>query len=388
MSVMIPKNVRQMGEPEEQRKIYVEDYVITYLKQYAKEEPEKSRGAILLGEAQEQEGTTYLFIRSALELGQDIALGNVPVFSDQNWLHIYEEIEKHFQGQEILGWFLSTPGFSPEITYDIQNIHRTHFSDKDKLLFLEDPIEGEEAFFVMSDGILTRQNGYLIFYERNEPMQQYMLEKKDGKSVDAEENFTDRAARSFRMAVQEKQEESGQKRVMTFLYGASTFLVLVVLVIGITMINNYEKMESVEQALNSLTQNLGEQTELAQTNASPADEIQTDEPQPESSDATESTSTTESEEVLAETVQTVPEQPDEEIQEAVIQPEESLSEEEEVIQPGVISVPQYYVVQKGDTLLGISQKIYGNDQYIQEICRLNQIDDSDRIFAGEKILLP
>ena len=33
----LPKNVRQIGEPEENRKIYIEDYVITYLKRFAKE---------------------------------------------------------------------------------------------------------------------------------------------------------------------------------------------------------------------------------------------------------------------------------------------------------------------------------------------------------------
>ena len=64
----LPKNVRQIGEPEENRKIYIEDYVITYLKRFAKEEPLGSRIAVLLGDSERMGGIPYLFIRSAVAL--------------------------------------------------------------------------------------------------------------------------------------------------------------------------------------------------------------------------------------------------------------------------------------------------------------------------------
>ena len=52
------------------------------------------------------------------------------------------------------------------------------------------------------------------------------------------------------------------------------------------------------------------------------------------------------------------------------------------------TIPETYTVQKGDTLLGISRRIYGRDDQIDAICSLNGIDDSDRILAGQKLLLP
>ena len=52
----LPKNVQQIGEPEENRKIYIEDYVITYLKPFAKEEALSSRMAILLGNSERMGG--------------------------------------------------------------------------------------------------------------------------------------------------------------------------------------------------------------------------------------------------------------------------------------------------------------------------------------------
>lgn len=366
MSITIPRNVRQMGEPEAARKIYVEDYVVTYLRQYAKEEMQNSRGAVLLGNAKEQEGIPYFFIRSAIGIEMDTEPEGGTLFTEQMWIKIYEEIENYFKGQEILGWFLSMPGFPLEISYEISDIHRHYFAGWDKVLFMEDPTEGEEAFFAMSGEGLERQNGYFIFYERNEPMQKYMLEMRDGKSVDAQEEFTDRAARSFRMHIQERRNQSSQRRVMAFLYGVSTFLVMVVLVIGITMINNYEKMEQVEMALNSLTQSLEGQQENALTDKLEA--------------------AWEPEAVLGQNPETVLEQ-----EAAVEEPpaKEAQPEEDEArVQETAAPTYQVYTVRKGDTLQEICRKVYGSDKYVQEICELNNIEDSDMILIGEKILLP
>lgn len=411
-----------MGEPEEKRKIYVEDYVVTYLKQYAKEEILESRGAILLGDAQEQNGIPYLFIRSALGLEENAEAGGTIAFTEELWMRVYEEMEQYFPGQEILGWFLSTPGFPPEISYEILSSHRNCFSGWDKVLFMEDPMEGEEAFFAMEQGSLIRQQGYFVFYERNQPMQQYMLEKRGGKSVDAREEFTDRAARSFRSMVQERKEQSSQKRVMTFLYGVSTFLVLVVLVIGITMINNYEKMEQVELALTNLTENLESQQGMGQdaqdvghieaykNQGLPATEATGEETDGEasqtgvgedSSGAGDSVQEAggasgsgtegapgESQDAQggAEEAGNAPAEAQGDADSAESTPTEDTGEQQTVAPAREASGS--YIVQKGDTLLSISRKIYGNDRYMKEICQLNNIDDINMIYEGEKILLP
>lgn len=49
---------------------------------------------------------------------------------------------------------------------------------------------------------------------------------------------------------------------------------------------------------------------------------------------------------------------------------------------------EYYQIEKGDTLYTISIKIYGDTSRVNEICELNQIKDPDNIKYGQKILLP
>ena len=374
----LPKNVRQIGEPEENRKIYIEDYVITYLKRFAKEEPLGSRIAVLLGDSERMGGIPYLFIRSAVALKElEYSEGGIP-FTDEVWAEVYSAVKEYFPAQDILGWFLSVPGYPMELDPGLARIHVNCFGGVDKVLLAAEPTDGDEDFFAYENGRLTRQKGYYIFYEKNEAMQRFMIDTGDGESIDEKEQFEDRAIKSFRAIVQEKKDISGQKRVMTFLYTASTFLVMVVLVIGITLINNYEKMEGLEMALSDISRTLESQEAeeaLAETENVDAGPTAA-EPTAAEPTATEPAAT----EPAAAEVQPAEEAEQEETQEEPQQEAQEAAAED--------AIPEIYTVQKGDTLLGISRRIYGRDDQIDAICSLNGIDDSDRILAGQKLLLP
>ncbi len=392
----LPKNVRQIGEPEENRKIYIEDYVITYLKRFAKEEPLGSRIAVLLGDSERMGGIPYLFIRSAVALKElEYSEGGIP-FTDEVWAEVYSAVKEYFPAQDILGWFLSVPGYPMELDPGLARIHVNCFGGVDKVLLAAEPTDGDEDFFAYENGRLTRQKGYYIFYEKNEAMQRFMIDTGDGESIDEKEQFEDRAIKSFRAIVQEKKDISGQKRVMTFLYTASTFLVMVVLVIGITLINNYEKMEGLEMALSDISRTLESQeaeealAETENVDAGPtAAEPTVAEPaaaevQP-AEEAEQEAAEKSEQEAAGESEQGSGEESGQEEPKAAEQEEPQQEAQEAAAED---AIPEIYTVQKGDTLLGISRRIYGRDDQIDAICSLNGIDDSDRILAGQKLLLP
>lgn len=410
----LPKNVRQIGEPEENRKIYIEDYVITYLKRFAKEEPLGSRIAVLLGDSERMGGIPYLFIRSAVALKElEYSEGGIP-FTDEVWAEVYSAVKEYFPAQDILGWFLSVPGYPMELDPGLARIHVNCFGGVDKVLLAAEPTDGDEDFFAYENGRLTRQKGYYIFYEKNEAMQRFMIDTGDGESIDEKEQFEDRAIKSFRAIVQEKKDISGQKRVMTFLYTASTFLVMVVLVIGITLINNYEKMEGLEMALSDISRTLESQeaeealaetenvdagptaaeptaaepaaTEPTAAEPAAAEEQPAEEAEQEAAEKPEQEAAGETErETAGESEQGSGEESGQEEPKAAEQEEPPQEAQEAAAED---TIPETYTVQKGDTLLGISRRIYGRDDQIDAICSLNGIDDSDRILAGQKLLLP
>ena len=56
-TVQLPNNIRQVGTPGEKIKIYIEDYVMTYLNQMTGEKPSLQKAALLLGEKVKKEST-------------------------------------------------------------------------------------------------------------------------------------------------------------------------------------------------------------------------------------------------------------------------------------------------------------------------------------------
>ena len=401
--IELPKNVRQIGDPEDRRKIYIEEYVITYLRRLAGEETLNSRVAILLGHSERMDGLPYLFIRGAVGLKKLEYTENGIPFTDETWAEVYGAMKEYFADLDILGWYLSLPGYPMELGPELLKIHVNYFGGVDKVLLVSDSSDEAADFFAYENGKLTRQRGYTIFYERNEAMQRYMIETGDGESIDEKEHFEDRAIKSFRTIVQEKKEQSGQKRVMTFLYMASTFLVMVVLVIGITLINNYEKMTGLETALRELTDSLEQQdTELkaayadlgqaedAAEGAKKATSVENSEETGKNGTAAGETTTQESRENQenAEMDESTASADTQSQSEASGDPSTRESASTPAASDAVTSIPESYTVRKGDTLLKISRRIYGRDDEIDAICSLNGIEDSDRILEGQKLLLP
>ena len=64
--ITLPKNIRQIGMPTGNRRIYIEDYVMTYLKQLANPNSTFARGAILVGEVQRNGQADVIYVSGAL----------------------------------------------------------------------------------------------------------------------------------------------------------------------------------------------------------------------------------------------------------------------------------------------------------------------------------
>ena len=63
----LPKNIRQIGERDNIVRVYVEDYVNTYLKRLMPKGGQDLRAGVLLGNLEEHGGVPYVFIDGALE---------------------------------------------------------------------------------------------------------------------------------------------------------------------------------------------------------------------------------------------------------------------------------------------------------------------------------
>ncbi len=174
-TIKLPKNIRQVGQPSGNRKIYIEDYVVTYLNRLAKPSNTYSRGAILLGEYKKSEQGEVLFISGAIE-AQNLELDlDETVFTNSTWSELYENIRCFFPELSVVGWFLSRLGFSTGINDKILKTHLDNFPGRDKVLYIIDALEGDDVFYLYEGNTLRKQLGYYIYYTKNAAMQNYMI---------------------------------------------------------------------------------------------------------------------------------------------------------------------------------------------------------------------
>ena len=107
---------------------------------------------MLLGDSERMGGIPYLFIKSAVALKDlEYSEGGIP-FTDEVWAEVYSTIKEYFPAQDILGWFLSVPGYPMELDPGLAKIHVNYFGGVDKVLMVAEPTDGDEDFFAYENG--------------------------------------------------------------------------------------------------------------------------------------------------------------------------------------------------------------------------------------------
>lgn len=439
----LPKNIRQIGERDPVLKLYVEDYVNTYLRRLYPTGGQDLRVGLLLGENREEDGVPYLFVDGALEIEGASIGGEKVEFSEELWKKAYRDMEQMFPRRIVLGWFLcGAPGamLSP-LNYWKQ--HGTYFSGKNQLMYVNSGLEGEEAVYTASEDGFYKLRGYNIYYEKNQMMQDYMVSRKDARRIESQTR--DGVIRDFRKKMEENQVKAGKRRSLTGTLGtACGVLSLVVLAGGVVMVNNYHKMQQMEAVLASVvpegsagdwTRILREKTGQAvgsQTGGT-ADEVEIEHVPGEvyptlaeirlgdagddsanSSNSLSSSGNAGSDErsgmsgtdgaegsgqsangAQTESSSLSVESPGASSVSSVSSsssesdsPDLSGSQSQQVQQVSIPSNAISHVVQTGETLYGICMDRYHSLANLETICAWNQLGDGSHLSVGQKIYLP
>ena len=407
----LPKNIRQIGLAGENYRIYIEDYVYTFLHRaaQAKCQQEEDSGilAVFLGENRWQSGTGYTFIRGAL-LADAGEITEEHIEITQNmWQKIHEEQEKYFEGQEIVGWFLARQSLPMMVSELIGKVHRNQFGGE-KILMLMDTAEQEEAFFRYENNFLVRQSGYYIYYEKNTQMQNYMLEKNPEIQEESQETVQDDAVRAFRSLIQKKKKEEPEEteeKTSVFSYAATACIVLALAVVGVRFYRNYQVGQNIEGETRTASADIMQETEITQIPAASVQQVT-----PTSwAELTESPKITPTAEptliptvtISAEEAQIYKEESDtrkaqRRIQQKKQNKEESTgqdnsgqaSSDQDSETTSAMQTRGSYTIRPGDTLYQISIENYGTMDKVADICRANGISENEIIYPGQIIVLP
>lgn len=403
----IPKNVMQIGTGSPNVKLYMEDYVHTFLERCQGKET-----CLAFGQQEEKDGIRYYLIYG-VEKETDFRRGNFPYFQK---LERIGKIEK--KEASVRFW----------------------------------TVRGEEI----------QIGGYFIFYEQNEEMQAYMIaEREQSRPADVEE---ERVMEAINARREKRKAEaaadaargitasrasapntaSGRKTVLSRLgalkAAAPTLnaasrktafgtayqarlgstgalfpklcrigcLVLLLVLVGtaLTSVNQYPDMKAVSALLAGAVRNTKNETE----NTSPgliveetvgwnsSDEMAQSAALDEATQADDETgaaNTAMDGEVTdnrtADNVMTdnvTADSATADSQNAVATDADAAASDSFPQVQEALARPESYQVQKGDSLIAISRRFYGTDEKVIEICRLNNIKDPNQIQPGQNILLP
>ena len=412
----IPKNVMQIGTGSPNVKLYMEDYVHTFLERCQGKET-----CLAFGQQEEKDGIRYYLIYG-VEKETDFRRGNFPYF---------------------------------------QKLERIGKIEKKEAAVRFWTVRGEEI----------QIGGYFIFYEQNEEMQAYMIAEREQNRPAAVEE--ERVMEAINARREKRKAEaaadaargitasrasapntaSGRKTVLSRLgalkAAAPTLnaasrktafgtayqarlgstgalfpklcrigcLVLLLVLVGtaLTSVNQYPDMKAVSALLAGAVRNTKNETEntspgliveetvgwnssdeMAQsaaldeatqaddatgaantamdgevTDNRTADNVMTD-------NVTADSATADSQNAIA---------TDADAESSTARQSASASDSFPQVQEA-LAHPESYQVQKGDSLIAISRRFYGTDEKVIEICRLNNIKDPNQIQPGQNILLP
>lgn len=394
----LPKHTTQVGTIPANKKMYLEDYCISYMKQLDEQYPGERKQVALFGTLDREKNVEYAFAYGAALLGRGKGRTDSLTNSQKEEAESYRQ--KFFSEYQLVGIVIATDSVN------------------------------ENVYWLGNGTKSIVMDGYYIFYDQNEVMLSFMMQNQEERDLDLdpvivkkadmdrekrerkekeekEKVETNAKAGTYRRWVQNA-ERTGQKAKngRSPFPAAACFLVLAITCIyGMKTYYPDMGLGQIKSVISNLRGNNGVLTGTYLEDGS-SEGLAAD---GETARATEEDVNAVSSELLI--VSGEVEQPAD--MDVIVVPDleaiangDAVSTPEPVmptVQPAVstpepvmptaqpaASEPQSesYLIKRGDNLLRILRAHYGDESKLQEICDVNGIVDPNNIQVGQTILLP
>ncbi|MDR1000497.1 MAG: LysM peptidoglycan-binding domain-containing protein [Clostridiales bacterium] len=396
----LPANIKQIGSIGEGLRIYMEDYVCSYLHAYAEAGGYQERIAILIGRYMVIDSQPILFINGAVQGKYTEVRNGLTIFTERSMEYAQTCVEQYFPGQKIVGWMQSQPSYGVYLNSGYIDVHIGHFKKKYQVMFIMDPIEKTNAFYTYTKSGMTLEEskGYFIYYDKNEAMHEYMVRNRmdfndmpaviHGSMSDKDEKLGeydrigDRESHTAKRGDREhlpapavlrsrgipRKEQPDQRRMLNLLVGLSAVLFIVSFIMGAGLIQNQDRIATLERQTSVL---LASYQNLAQNISNSAQSVFAGSEQILSSPTPNGTATD------GAGTPTIPATVIEENGAVTLTPI-----------PSSTPRPSSYTVKAGDTLNSIAVKFFGTTDMVDSIMQYNNITDPNLIVSGTVIKIP
>jgi len=438
----LPTNIRQIGSSDGMaQKIYVEDYVCSYLKQYAESGGHTEKIAFLVGKYMIIDAVPYVFIHGVIQGKYSEYIDNMESFTDASYDHAEDEMHKYFPGSEIVGWMQSQPGYGVHLNPSYADYHMNSFTRPYQVLFVMDPIEKQNVFYMWNAEMsgMLECSGYFVYYEQNRGMQEYMNanriarakvrevakprdeavpatrlkifdeapprgRKKSEETREAPVRASARGSKAMSSVATTQREERGvedMRKMSNLLIGLCAVLFITTFIMGAGLLQSDGRISALENAIVTIDSNhiiiadqlrqlasmpvfVEQDYQTRATSGSVADGAGQPQYQPPAQYTPQPTP-------AVTPPPTPPPAPDPTPTPAPTPeptPAQPTPEPTPEATPTFANIPETYTIQPGDTLFAVSQMFYGDIGMVTRIMELNGIEDPNHIVIGQVLLLP
>ncbi len=353
-AVRLPKNVTQIGQGDGNGrfKVYVENQVIKDIKRRS---DEGVLYGVLLGK-REKDDVEYVFINNIIEIKNNQE--NIILFNDDIWLYIYDEVKKRGYEGDIVGWYVNFPENRMKNLGHLKKLHLDNFAGINKLLFCYEEENEEDGVYIYNNNILEKQPVYYIYWGKSK-----VVKHQDSKQTDIKEKIP---------------TEKSENNIRKMPWGS---VAVIAVLVGVLAFMGNSGM------LNSLTDRAKALIENSSSDKLPV----VDDVGAENQTTTETPTKNEEMETTLNDEETTKEPETDETtvndEETTLNNEETTTEKQDDDVSNQVSGTEY-IVKQGETLYDISRSFYGTLEMVQKIIEANNIENPDKILAGQKLILP
>lgn len=261
------KNLRQIGTPEDQNRIYIEDDVCRRLR--SRENEEKTL-FVLMGHTECNEGLYETFVEGYIQVTEIGFDRNTPVWTNSTWSKVFQKIKQHYEDSIIVGWAYRNMTAPVRITPELESLHREHFGGVHQIFMLLNPLMQEEFVYTYQKNSLQPRQGFFIYYDPSARKHIEVIPPKEIPVELAHEVEPEARPQGVYRDILKQQNTAGSSRGLS--YALVCILCLMIAIMGISIFKDKDKLGKIEASIDAITGNDKKNELIIETTSEEADE--------------------------------------------------------------------------------------------------------------------
>jgi proteasome lid subunit RPN8/RPN11/LysM repeat protein len=162
--IQLPLNFISVGNIEsDDVKVYINQDILQFIEKFSSSDKGRELGGILIGDFVDELGKMHVVISGYIEAKFTDASSSTLTFTHETWDYIHSEHKRLYPDKKIIGWHHTHPSYGIFLSnYDLF-IQQNFFNLPWQIAYVVDPINSTRGFFQWKNEKVQKLNGFFIY---------------------------------------------------------------------------------------------------------------------------------------------------------------------------------------------------------------------------------